>query len=161
MAVFRHESIVDAPLDAVWDFQARPSHLESVTPAFVNVEVTAVRGPDGEAVDPDDVLREGAAVDVRTRPFGLWESAWTSTIVDLERSPDAARFRDRMQDGPFARWDHVHRFESTSDGRTVLVDRVDYRLDEGIPGRALDPFARVGFEPVFRYRHRATRRTLE
>ncbi|MFD1526162.1 cyclase, partial [Halolamina salina] len=39
--------------------------------------------------------------------------------------------------------------------------RVVYRLPLGGLGRALGPLGVVGFEPMFRYRHRQTKKLLE
>jgi len=65
-----------------------------------------------------------------------------------------------MRDGPFEHWAHTHRF--VADGEeTVLTDSVEYELPLGALGRALGPLAVVGFEPMFRYRHRRTKALLE
>jgi len=37
-------------------------------------------------------------------------------------------FADRMVKGPFGAWNHVHRFESTGDGKTTIYDDVEYKL---------------------------------
>jgi ligand-binding SRPBCC domain-containing protein len=68
-------------------------------------------------------------------------------------------FRDEMRDGPFRRWIHTHSFFADGD-ETLIVDRVEYELPFGPLGRAVAPLARIGFEPMFRYRHRRTRELL-
>jgi ligand-binding SRPBCC domain-containing protein len=65
-----------------------------------------------------------------------------------------------MEDGPFRHWEHTHRF--FADGaETVVDDRVVYALPFGGLGDAVAPLARVGFEPMFRFRHSRTRELLE
>jgi ligand-binding SRPBCC domain-containing protein len=88
------------------------------------------------------------------------QQRWTSRIV--ERTPDddapvksSARFVDDMVGGPFRKWEHTHAFYADGD-ETLLVDTVRYRLPLGLLGDAVGPFAKVGFEGMFRDRHKRT-----
>ncbi|RJT05401.1 SRPBCC family protein [Halococcus sp. IIIV-5B] len=159
MPTYQHESRIRAPFEDVWDFHSGIEGLTEVTPAFMNLRVEASRGPDGEP-DPE-VLEEGATVDLSMRPFGVGpRQGWTSTIVERRESEGAALFRDEMSDGPFPSWTHTHSFYADG-AETIARDRVEYRLPFGELGHLADPFAVVGFEPMFRYRHAETRRLLE
>jgi uncharacterized protein (TIGR01777 family) len=66
-----------------------------------------------------------------------------------------------MVQGPFAHWDHTHRFEPQEDGGSRLVDHIEYELPGGGLGAAAAPYL---LEPElkrqFAYRHRVTRRDL-
>jgi ligand-binding SRPBCC domain-containing protein len=158
MTVYQRRTRVAAPLDRVWEFHSQVSGLEALTPAWLNLRVEAVTGPDG---DPDpEVLHEGSRIEASVRPFGVGpRQRWTSVITERERDPGVASFRDVMEGGPFRRWEHTHRF--FADGsETVVDDRVRYALPFGPVGEALAPLARLGLEPMFRYRHRRTRELL-
>ncbi|WP_251328053.1 SRPBCC family protein [Haloplanus pelagicus] len=159
MASYHRRTRVDAPLDAVWDFHSRVSGLEALTPDWMNLRIESVRGPDGEP-DPE-ILEPGARIDASVRPLGVGpRQRWTSAITERERDGATAFFVDEMTDGPFRHWEHTHRF--FADGaETVVDDRVVYALPFGSLGDAVAPLARVGFEPMFRYRHRRTRDLLE
>jgi ligand-binding SRPBCC domain-containing protein len=159
MPTYTRQTRVAAPLESVWDFHSGITGLEALTPGWMNLRVEAVRGPDGEP-DPA-VLTAGTRVRLSVRPFGVGpRQRWTSRIVVRERDEARASFRDVMEDGPFRRWEHTHSFFA-DDGATVVSDRIEYELPFGAVGRALGPTARVGFEPMFRYRHRRTRELLE
>ena len=100
-------------------------------------------------------------IDMAMRPFGVGpRQRWTSVITDREEGDDVAWFRDVMRDGPFPRWRHTHRFRAHGD-ETVIEDRLVYRLPLGELGKAAGPLGVVGFEPMFRYRHRRTKELLE
>jgi ligand-binding SRPBCC domain-containing protein len=158
MARYRRTTRVEAPLETVWEFHSRIDGLEALTPGWMGLRVEEVRGPDG---DPDpDVLAVGSRIRMRLAPLGLPGSSWTSRIVARERGDGSAWFRDDMVGGPFAAWEHTHRFYA-DDGATVVDDEVRYELPLGALGRAVGPAARIGFEPMFRYRHRRTRELLE
>jgi ligand-binding SRPBCC domain-containing protein len=95
------------------------------------------------------------------RPFGVGpRQGWTSVIVEREEGDGSAHFVDEMEGGPFRHWRHTHRFFADGD-ETVVNDRVEYRLPLGPIGDAVGPLARIGLEPMFRYRHRKTKELLE
>lgn len=159
MAVYQRRTRVAAPLDEVWAFHSETDGLEALTPAWMRLRVEAIRGPDGER-DPA-MLETGAQIRLSVRPFGLGpRQRWVSRITAREEAGDAATFVDDMVGGPFARWEHTHRFVADGDG-TVIDDRVEYELPFGALGRSLGPVAKVGFEPMFRFRHRRTKALLE
>lgn len=158
MPTYERRTRVAAPFEEVWAFHSQISGLEALTPGFMNLRVEGITGPDGEA-DPD-VLDVGTRIDLSMRPFGVGpRQTWTSVITDRTEREQSAYFRDRMEGGPFPRWVHTHRF--IADGEeTIVSDRVEYRLPGGPVGDLLGPLGRVGFEPMFRHRHRETRRLL-
>lgn len=155
MPTYARETRIRAPLSDVWDFHSRLAGLEALTPAWTNLRVEAVRGPDG---DPDPAtLDAGTRIRLSIRPFGVGpRRRWTSRIVAREEGNGSAFFRDDAVCGPFERWVHTHRFFADG-GETILEDEVEYELPGGPIGRALSPLAVVGFEPLFRERHRRTR----
>jgi ligand-binding SRPBCC domain-containing protein len=152
---YERRTRVDAPLDDVWAFHSRIEGLEALTPGFLNLRVESVVGPDG---DEPDVLVEGTRIEMSVRPFGVGpRQSWTSVIVAREEGEGYAEFRDEMLGGPFRDWIHTHRFLDRGDS-TVVEDHVEYRLPRGLD--RLGALAVVGFEPMFRYRHRRTRQLL-
>jgi ligand-binding SRPBCC domain-containing protein len=159
MPVYRRETRVRAPLDRVWEFHSTTDGLEALTPDFLGLEIEAVYGPDGEP-DPE-VLEAGSRIESSTRPFGVVPGGdWISVIERREEHDGSAFFVDTMDEGPFPRWEHTHTFHADGD-ETIVRDRVEYDLPLGEVGRAVGPLAWVGFEPMFRYRHRRTKELLE
>jgi ligand-binding SRPBCC domain-containing protein len=159
MPTYQRETWVDAPLADVWDFHSHGSGLEALTPRWMHLRIEAVRGPDGES-DPT-VLETDSEIEVSIRPFGVGpRQSWVSVITRREVDDGAAIFEDEMRSGPFRRWHHTHAFYAEGD-RTLIRDRVEYRLPFDGLGDAVGPFAWIGFEPMFRHRHRKTRELLE
>jgi ligand-binding SRPBCC domain-containing protein len=159
MATYKRSVRIDAPLDSVWDFHSTSDGLVALTPDWMHLEIEDERGPDGEP-DPD-VLETGSRIVSTVQPFGVGpRQRWVSEIVEREREDDYAMFRDVMAEGPFPHWAHTHSFYAEGEG-TVVRDFVEYELPGGGVGRAASPLAWVGFEPMFRYRHRKTKSLLE
>lgn len=159
METYERATRVEAPLSTVVEFHSSTDGLEALTPSWVDLRIESATGPDGEP-DPA-ILEEGAAVTSSASPFGLLpRQRWVSEIVDREVGDEVAGFTDVMVDGPFPHWKHAHRFVADGDG-TICYDRVEYELPGGPIGRALAPLGFVGFEPMFRFRHRRTKELLE
>lgn len=159
MQTYTRRTRVAAPLEEVWVFHSSVEGLEALTPAFLHLEVGTVRGPTGE--QNPELLVEGSEIELSLQPFGIGpRHRWTSRITEREEREGRAWFSDVMLDGPFPHWEHTHTF--FADGaETVLEDRVEYELPLGPLKDVLGPLGLVGFEPMFRARHRRTREELE
>jgi ligand-binding SRPBCC domain-containing protein len=150
---------VDAPLPAVWKFHSKVDGLVALTPDWVGLRVEAVTGPDGE--DDPEILTAGTTLELSVRPFGVGpRQSIISEITEREHGDGEAFFTDVLRDGPLPTWEHTHHLRQ-DDAGTLLTDRVRYRLPLRELGAVLSPFAAVGLDPLFRYRHRMTRRQLE
>ncbi|MFC7056909.1 SRPBCC family protein [Halovenus salina] len=159
MHTYERSVRVAAPFEEVWDFHSTEKGLEALTPDWMGMEIESVTGPDGES-DPD-VLETGATIHASVRPFGVGpRQRWVSEIVARDRSDGSGFFRDTMDDGPFPEWEHTHNFYADGE-ETVIRDHVEYELPLGPLDGLFGPLAVVGFEPMFRYRHRQTRSLLE
>ena len=159
MATYSRRTRIDAPLEAVWAFHGQINGLEALTPAWMGLHVDSVVGPDNE---PDPAaLYAGSEITMASQPFGVApESRWLSRIVARERDDGYRMFRDDMLGGPFSLWIHTHEFYGDGE-ETVMIDTVQYELPAGPVGPLVDRLAVIGFEPMFRYRHRQTKTLLE
>jgi len=159
MPTYRRTTRVEAPLDEVWAFHSTIDGLVALTPSWMNMQIERVTGPDGE--HNPDVLTAGSQIQMSIRPFGVVpRQRWISRIIERDPAGEtpveaSAYFIDDMADGPFRMWEHTHAFYADGE-ETILVDTVEYRLPFGVLGDAAGPFAKVGFEGMFRDRHRRT-----
>lgn len=141
-ASFVRRTAIDAPTDRVEAWHRRPGALLRLLPPWEPVRVV------GEPGSPEPGSR--AELRVGRRPFSL---RWVAEHRPLE---EGRGFADVQAAGPFARWEHEHRFVPRQGGReTLLEDRVAFRLP-GAPlvHRILEGGVRSRLERGFRYRHR-------
>jgi ligand-binding SRPBCC domain-containing protein len=125
----------------VFEFFVDPANLVRITPPAFRLRVLA--GP--------AALSAGAVLDLRMSWLGV-PLSWRAFI----REWDAPyRFVDVQVRGPYARWEHRHRFLE-GDGGTWIEDRVTYRLPLGPLGRAAHALL-VGRQLATMWRYRARR----
>jgi hypothetical protein len=139
------------PRPEVFDFFADAANLSRVNPAWARPRWLA----------PPPRLAAGAVLDFRVPGLPV---AWRVMIREFD---PPYRFVDVQLRGPFARWEHRHRFvEGPRDGPdgppgTWVEDRVTYRLPAGALGRlvhALGGGRRL--RGLFDYRDRCLRARL-
>ncbi len=133
------------PRAEVFAFFADPRNLERLHPVWARPQWLA---------PPPPRLAAGALLDFRAAGLpGRWR------VIIREFDPPY-RFVDAQLVGPFARWEHRHRFGEGAEGEggTWVEDRVTYRLPLGPLGRLVHVLAagrRV--RGLFDYRDRRLR----
>jgi ligand-binding SRPBCC domain-containing protein len=133
------------PRPEVFEFFADPRNLERLHPAWARPRWL---------VPPPTRLTAGAVLDFQA----AWLPGRWRVII---REFDAPyRFVDAQVRGPFARWEHRHRFAEGAEGEggTWVEDRLTYRLPLGPLGRlvhAMGAGRRV--RQLFDHRDRALR----
>ena len=105
----------------VFAFFADSTNLVLLTPPSFNLRIVA--GP--------PALSTGAVLDLRMSWLGL-PVKWRAFIREWD---PPYRFVDVQVRGPYARWEHRHRFLEERGG-TWVEDRITYRLPLGLLGRA-------------------------
>lgn len=124
----------------VFAFFADSSHLLLITPPAFRLRL--VGGP--------TALSTGAVLDMRLQWLGV-PIRWRTFIREWD---PPYRFVDVQVRGPYARWEHRHRFLEEGGG-TWVEDRVTYRLPFGPLGRAAHALiVRRQIAALWRYRTR-------
>ncbi len=145
MTTLEFPSDLDHAADTVFDWHARPGAFQRLTPPWAPVRLERFEG-----------IREGDRAVLRMGP-GPLALRWVAEHHDVI---EGRQFCDRQVQGPFAHWDHTHRFEPDGEDQCHLVDRIEYQLPGGAVGEVLSPWLEPELERQFAYRHRVTRRDL-
>jgi hypothetical protein len=138
--VIEQRLVIGRPRPIVFAFFADPRQAVRLTPPWLSL-----RALGGEA------RRAGAVLDYRLRCLGI-----PLTTRGFVRECDPPfRFLEAQVRGPFARWEHRHRFVAISATSTLMEDRLVYRLPWGLVGRAAHLFlARHLMAAAWAYRTR-------
>lgn len=144
---FRQESEIDAPPEQVFAWHERPGAVEDLTPPWEKVEV----------LEHASSLQIGTRVVFKIRS-GLVPQTWVAEHI--EYNPPHL-FTDVQRRGPFAHWVHRHRFEMVGQGKTRMIDEVEYALPFGWLGElAAGWFVRAKLQKMFAYRHQVVGQAL-
>ena len=140
---FRYRTRIPASAEAVFRWHTRPGAFERLTPPWEHVEVIERTGG----------VSNGDRVVLRTR-LGPLSQPWVAEHRDYV---DAQQFRDVQREGPFAYWEHTHRFEADGPQACFLDDRIEYALPFGALGKKIGgDFVQRKLDRLFRYRHAVT-----
>jgi uncharacterized protein (TIGR01777 family) len=143
MPEFKYRSRIDAPVEDVFDWHARPGALERLIPPWEDVQVMERQGG----------LEDGSRTVISLRK-GPLRIRWTAQHRDYV---EGRQFVDEQVEGPFASWVHAHRFLPEGDDACVIEDEIDYRLPYGALGEWLaGGSVRRDLERSFPFRHRRT-----
>lgn len=103
-------------------------------------------------------LEAGARVTLSVPMIGPIRGLWEAEHIECV---PGRMFRDVQKSGPFASWDHTHRFEPVGPNECELIDEIHYTLPLGALGRALGgAMVRRKLESMFAWRHAVTRSDL-
>jgi len=129
--------------EELFPFFADAHNLEAITPPWLRFAV----------LTPAPIrMRAGALIDYRLRLHGV-PLRWRTEIAVWE---PPVRFVDRQVSGPYALWEHEHRFRNVAGG-VVMFDHVSYRIRGGrLADRVGDlAVARRDLRRIFEYRRDA------
>jgi len=133
------EQWIDAPPDAVFAFFSDAANLDAITPRWLGFRI----------LTPLPVtMRAGARIEYRLRLAGV-PAAWRTRIANWD-PPHG--FVDVQERGPFALWEHEHRFAPRGGG-VLMRDVVRYSLPLGPLGALAHALAvRAALAAIFDHR---------
>ena len=147
MLNFKYSSLIDAPVETVWQFHERPDILELLTPPWQ--PVTIVRREGGLGV--------GAISEFRLSLAGI-PVKWVAIHIECEPN---RLFVDEQREGPMKSWIHRHQFKSQN-GKTNLIDAIAYEIPGGwLAEFVLGWWVDIRLKDMFRYRHQVTKTNCE
>lgn len=147
MLNFKYSSLINAPVETVWQFHERPDILNLLTPPWQ--PVTIIRHQGG--------LDVGAISEFRLSLAGI-PIPWIATHIECQPN---RLFVDQQTDGPMESWVHRHEF-STENGQTRLTDAIAFEIPGGFLAElCLGWWVDARLKDMFRYRHEVTKKNCE
>ncbi len=102
-------------------------------------------------------LDRGVKITFKVKIFTI-PVKWESEHIEYIKNE---LFRDRQLKGPFALWDHTHRFIKQTESICIMEDYIIYRLPFGFLTAPFHRFAQSELERMFTYRHNILKYDLE
>ena len=147
MLYFQFSTLINAPVEIVWNFHERQDILEILTPPWQPVQIVRREGG----------LDVGAITEFRIF-LGPIPVRWIARHIECEQNHI---FTDKQIEGPLQSWLHRHQFASKN-GQTRLTDTIEYELPGGqIAEFLLGWWVNSRLQEMFCYRHEVTKRECE
>jgi ligand-binding SRPBCC domain-containing protein len=138
--LFLAEQVIDRPMDEVFQFFSDAQNLQRITPPLLEFNI----------LTPLPIkMQKGTLIDYRMKVRGI-PMRW-KTLIEEWTPPH--RFTDTQLKGPYSFWHHTHEFSALSENRTLMKDRVRYRVGWGVIGRVINHLVvKRDIEKIFAFR---------
>lgn len=147
LQVFRKVSRLPHAAGAVYDWHARRGAFNRLVPPWDPVELIEHTGG----------IENGARAVLELR-IGPIPVTW---VAEHRDNVPGRQFTDVQVEGPFARWEHSHRFDPIDEESSELEDRIEYALPLDSVHSALSRgLVDSKLARAFGFRHRVTARDL-
>jgi len=145
--VFRKVSRLPHAAGAVYDWHARRGAFNRLAPPWDAVVLVEHTGG----------IEDGARAVLELR-IGPVPVTW---VAEHRDNLPGRQFTDVQIEGPFARWEHSHRFDPIDEGSSELEDRIEYALPlDSVHSALSHGLVESKLERAFAFRHRVTARDL-
>ena len=120
MADFESTVTVNRPVEQVFEFLLRPANVVKISPPSVGLQFTSA----------PDVIEVGSRLEFKMQAYGqVLSFLHEITLIDRPH-----KIVEKQAKGMFQKWVHEHVLESTPNGQTVIVDRIDFVPPGGLLG---------------------------
>ncbi|MCP4673903.1 MAG: TIGR01777 family protein [Desulfobacula sp.] len=139
---------INVPVETLFAWHGKKGAIERLTPPWAPLKMIS-RNMEG--------IKKGVKVTFRLKLFNI-PMIWKSEHIEYKEDKI---FKDRQTKGPFAKWEHTHRFIPEGAASSTMEDKVEFKLPFGVLSRPFYGFAKKKFETMFSYRHRVLKYDLE
>jgi len=136
--IFQYKTVLAASPEEVFAWHKKPGAFEALCPPWMDVDVVQSAGG----------LRTGGKVSLKIHcgPINVdWHLEHRNYI-------EGEQFQDVQTSGPFAAWEHTHKFNNTDRG-CVLEDHIEFQMPViSVPGTPVSGLIREELRRMFAYR---------
>lgn len=137
-----YKTTLSAPIDEVFAWHCTDDALPGMIPPWEPVVVESVTGR---------LPEKGSTVVMRLNLVPFIPLYWVANHTEFVNN---SHFVDIQERGPFAAWQHTHRFIDNGNATTTLEDDITYRVPLGWLGELFGGwFVRYKLNRMFAYRH--------
>ena len=137
-------------LETCWKFFSNPANLSEITPNKMGFIITS---------NDFNTTYEGQIITYKIGLFLGIKSNWVTEITHIKENE---YFVDEQRFGPYKMWHHEHIFIKIDDKKTLMLDKVSYKLPLGILGRiAHFLFVKRMLKNIFTYRKESLNKYID
>lgn len=136
------EQILNVPLEKAWDFFSAPENLQKITPSHMGFQITS------------EVDKKAYAGQIITYKVGILPRVKSNWVTEITQVKEQQFFIDEQRFGPYAMWHHEHWFEELPEGKTLMKDKISYKIPFGFLGHiAQSIFIKRQLKGIFKHRY--------
>ena len=109
-------------IDKAWDYFSSPDNLSNITPPKMGFHITS---------KVDKKAYQGQIITYKVSPVPFVKTNWVTEITAVK---EQEFFIDEQRFGPYSMWHHEHFFESLPNGKTLMKDKISYKIPFGFLG---------------------------
>ena len=113
MPIFEHNATFPFSRQIVWNWHARPGAVRRIMPDWEGIRPVQVGG-----------ITDGEVTEFRMS-IGIVPQRW---VAKHHGYIEGEQFCDDSIKGPFARWNHVHKFVDGGEQEMTIEDKIDWKL---------------------------------
>ena len=137
----RAEQTIDLSLEKAWNFFSSPENLEKITPTHMGFKITST------------VDKKAYAGQIITYKVGVLPGIKINWVTEITQVKDNHFFIDEQCFGPYKMWHHEHWFEELPNGKTLMKDKISYKIPFGFIGHiAQTIFIKKQLKGIFKHR---------
>ena len=135
------EQKINISLEEAWGFFSSPENLQRITPPQMKFKITS------------KIIRQLYVGQIITYKVGIFPGITQNWVSEITHVNDRELFIDEQRFGPYKMWHHEHWFYDLSDGRTLVEDRISYKIPFGFLGTiAQNLFVKKQLTDIFKFR---------
>ncbi len=161
MQRFYKKTKIPVSASQLYKWHANGGAFRRLTPPSDNVDVVSWEGGSKTSHLPTELqwgdISKGAKIKIALRQ-GPFTMHWNAEHIDCKED---SHFIDRQINGPFAQWEHHHRFIPIDECNSYLEDEIHYQLPLSPVSNVGLSFMRQKLESMFSYRHQITSRDIQ
>ncbi len=128
-------------LAEAWDYFSSPENLSKITPPKMGFHITS---------KVDRKAYQGQIITYKVSPIPFIKTNWVTEITAVK---EQEFFIDEQRFGPYSMWHHEHFFEELANGKTLMKDKISYKIPFGFLGSiAQSLFIKNQLQSIFEYR---------
>lgn len=135
------EQTIDVSLEKAWNFFSSPENLEKITPSHMGFKITS------------NVDKKAYTGQIITYKVAVLPGIKTNWITEITQVKEQEFFIDEQRFGPYKMWHHEHWFEELENGKTLMKDKISYKIPFGFLGDiAQSIFIKKQLKAIFEHR---------
>ena len=133
---------LNVPLRRAWEFFSAPENLQKITPDHMEINITC------------EVNKKAYAGQIITYSVGILSGIRQNWVTEITQVEDGHFFIDEQRFGPYKMWHHEHWFEDLQNGKTLMSDKISYKIPFGFLGSIVQKlFIKKQLKSIFEHRY--------